>query len=75
MANSGLKKHLKKSTLLLLSPQTSRLEKEAVSRPQTFFKFFKCFVMENFKHIQSREKGKMNPLVLISQLQQLSTQG
>lgn len=32
---------------LLLSPQNSRLEKEAISSLQTFFKILKHFVMEN----------------------------
>lgn len=55
----GLKKHLKKLLLfLLLFPQKNRLKKEAVSSLQTFFRFLKHFVMENFKRIQSREKVK-----------------
>lgn len=47
---SWFKKHLKKSTLLLwllLSPQNSRLEMEAISSLQTFLKILKHFVMEN----------------------------
>lgn len=55
-----------KVQLLLLSLQLSGLGEGG---SQNLFKFSKCFLRKNFKHIQSREKSKMN-LLILTHLQQ-----